>query len=361
MKWLCFSIPFLLCVSVRAQIIFTTNSLPSQPGDYSYSYFSTDVNVSAMLALNTNADTNAPPPPGGPTSNGVPQFWKFSQAQQSEETVQRTDIISASAGEDGSDFPMATYAEQDSTNGTPFAWQYYGFSNSGSNPGRLYYGLYEPVNAPASASAVFVPPSVDIPGTVQYGQTWTRSLHWNTTYYGFITVSNYFTCNASVDAFGTLALPDIGLVSALRVHEVHSYTSTELVYGGAYLVGIITNQFYYWLAPGLGVAVQVTLFGNNEVTDESPPFTNSVLRMYQASYFTNSTTGPAVPGNLRIQRQSGSAVLIWDNFTNVTSYQVQYTGSFPVTNWQTLGTAVGNSWTDTMTLPDRFYRVIGNP
>ena len=131
----------------------------------------------------------------------------------------------------------------------------------GTNQGRIYYGFDEPV-AGASPEAVFVPPTIDIPATVQLGQTWTRSLYWPTLYYEVILVSNYFTCCANVDAAGSMALPGIGTVQALRVHEVHSYTISEVT-DPPILLDMHTNDYYYWLVPGVGVAVQVILYGNN--------------------------------------------------------------------------------------------------
>ena len=112
-----------------------------------------------------------------------------------------------------------------------------------SNSGRLCYGLDAPENEPVTEWAVFVPPTVDIPSTVQLGQTWSGSLYWLTIYYEILLVSNYYSFSASVDAYGTLVLPAIGAVPALRVHEIDTYRVSD-VSDPPLLLDINTNQVH---------------------------------------------------------------------------------------------------------------------
>ena len=360
-KWLLVFLAIFLPGISQAQIQFTTNDLPCQVGQYNCSYVSSNVDVSRYLTLVTN---RAPPPSGG--GETTPQFWGFSRGQQPYESILRTDIITPADGADGSYFPSAAYAEQTTMEpSSVIAWCYYGFGDEGTNQGRIYYGFDEPV-AGASSEAVFVPPTIDIPATVQLGQTWTRSLYWSTLYYEAILVSNYFAASATVDAFGSLALPGIGTVQALRVHEVHSYT-ISIVADPPMLLDMHTNDYYYWLVPGVGVAVQVILYGSNVVYSEEMPCTNTVQRMCFASYFTNSTvTGssnsiPTFSTNLQISLQGTSVVLNWDAFTNSTNYEVDFTTSLSPASWRSLGTTMGNTWTDSMSHAQGFYQVVGTP
>jgi hypothetical protein len=357
-----FCLSTMASVSAPAQTTFTTNSLPCQFGEDYCSYYSTNVNVTAMLALATNG---APPVPGGGTN--VSQFWDFSQAEQPCETVLRTDIIAPEDGANSGQFPDATYAEQDTLEPTnQIGWLYYGFTDSGTNSGRLCYGIDAPEDVPVTEWAVFVPPTVDIPSTVQFGQTWSGSLYWLSIYFEIIPVSNYYSYSASVDAFGTLVLPEIGAVPALRVHEIESYT-VSVASDPPLLLDINTNQYYYWLVPGIGVAAQVLLLGNNVLYPTDLPYTNMVQRMYYASYFTNSgstspPSGPTLspfPTDLYIQEQSGSVVLNW-TLSNAVNFRIDYTGPL-ATNWQALGNTTSTSWTDTITAAQRFYRVVGLP
>jgi hypothetical protein len=287
-------------------------------------------------------------------TNGA-QYWDFSQPQQDYETVLRTDIIDPADGMGGGSFTNALYAEQDtmetmeSTNQN--AWRYYSITNQG----RIYYGSYV-TNTDADGYQMFSPPTLDVPATVTNGQTWTRTTSWDSTIYtifGPVPIDYQFSATANVDAYGTLVLPVIGAVPALRVHEVHGYIGT--LDGSPEEIEIVTNQYYYWLVPGLGVAVQVLQYGNNILDPGSMPFTNSVERMFHASYF------PVASPSLYIHLQSGSALLNWDTFPNSSSYQVQAIGSLGGTNWQLLGLTTTNSWSDTLSTTQRFYRVVGIP
>jgi hypothetical protein len=357
-KLICLCSGVVLCLTARAQ--FYATNLPSVFGSYNCSYFSTNnVDVPTMLTLTTNSG-GLIPPGSGPT-------WDFSQSQQSYETILRTDIVAPSNGMDSASFPDATYSEQDTTETLTYtnqsAWRYYTITNEG----RTYYGFYVPGTI-ADGLAVFDPPTVDIPATVTNGQSWSRSTGWNSLIYSGgdeKPATFYFSDFATVDAQGTLILPDLGAFQALRVHETHDY---NLVYRGG-SVYTETNQYYYWLVQQLGVAAQITIYGNifEGGLTATPIFTNSVERMYYANYYTNQ---PPLPhdftGNLFIHLQSGAIGLNWLPFTNSlnlvsTGYQVQASSSLPGTNWQVMGLTNGTNWSDTLSSTQRFYRVLGFP
>lgn len=350
---LLYSVLLLGLCAHAAGLHFSATNLPSLAGEYNCSYFSTNnVNVEAMLTFVTNS-TGLLPSPTGPT-------WDFSQLQQTNEAILRTDIIAPADGMDGGSFPDASYAEQDSTitvsSTNQTAWRYYSITNQG----RFYYGFYVP-GTDADGLAVFDPPTLEIPTTVTNGQTWTRTTSWNTTIDGYIPIEYEFSDIATVDAEGTLVLPNLGAMAAWQVHEVQGCTG--YLFGSPYENS--TNQYYYWLAPSLGVAVQITIYGSITVDGEivASPMTNSVERMYFSSYNTNTISPPPspIPQNLLIQVQGGSAVLNWLTFSNSTSYQVLAKGSLVSTNWQLLGLTSGTNWTDTLSPTQRFYRVVGLP
>ncbi len=356
---ICLLFTVLLSTTSPAQTSFLATSLPSQPGECNYSYFSSNVDVTSFLALDTSA------PPGMPGGAGaMPQYWDFSQPQQPYETVLQVNIVPAANGGDSEYFQSATYAEMDTmaTNNI-IGWQYYGFTSSG----RVCYGLDEPV-AGASPEAVLAPACVDIPSTVQLNQTWSNQLYWMTLYYQFILVSNYMSYSAVVDAYGTLILPQIGSVPALRVHETHSYAISEVSLTPI-LLDISTNEYYYWLVPNLGVAAQVTLLGNNALYPAAMPYTNTVVRMFSANYFTNtsvttstnsSSNSVPVPGDLSIQNTGASIVLNWLAFTNCASYRVDFAPCLPP-SWQSLGYTTDTCWTDSIGPIQGWYRVVGSP
>jgi hypothetical protein len=130
------------------------------------------------------------------------------------------------------------------------------------------------------------------------------------------------------------------------------------------LLDINTNQYYYWLVPGIGVAAQVLLLGNNVLDPVDLPYTNTVQRFFYASYYTNNTNSAPPPppstADLYIIDQGGSVVLNWSTLSNAVNFRIDYTASL-ATNWQTLGYTTSTSWTETITATQRFYRVVGIP
>ena len=329
----------LLTLPAVAQTNFSSASLPGTVGNYFRAYYSTNVNVAALLTLTKGAQT-----------------WDFSAGQQSYESIQRTDIVGPDDAGDAASFPAATYAERDTIEpSSQIAWRYYSLTNQG----RYYYGLDNPLEVDASPVAIFNSPTLDIPATVQYGQTWSRAVNWSSLFFGFIPMSTDFTETSTVDAYGTLTLPAIGSVPALRVHETHTYQVYEIVSGSSPVqLDLHTNQYYYWLVPGLGVAAQVYLFGDNVLYPGSLDHTNAVLRVFNANYFTNQVVLGAVSG-LRLRVQGTNALLNWQWMTNATKYRVDSAATLNNASWQTAGQPTTNSWTNAVSGSRQFYRVFG--
>ena len=321
----------LFSLSGHAQLIFTAADLPSQPGQYSRAYISTSVDVSGLVGS-----------PGGP------QRWDFSQPQQPGETVRRMDVTAPSDGGHGSSFPSATYAERytDEPDGSP-SWDYYSVSTS---PGRRYFGLYNAA-PPLPGAVILQAPVVDIPGSISLGTNWTFSC---VAYVDYEEID--LTASAVVDAYGTLVLPQIGEVAALRVNQLNR---EQILLGG---FPFETSYFreYYWLVPGIGKALHVI-----SASGSSPPvldFTpaKEVRRVFEASSITNPPVfGPVA--NLRIRQQNTLAVLDWLRQTNASAYRVEALGDATSTNWLLISQPVTNSWSETLTTTQRFYRVWWKP
>jgi hypothetical protein len=331
----------LLSLEANSQTVFSAGDLPSHTGQYSRMYFSTNVDLSTLLGQ-----------PGGP------RRWDFSQTQQPNESVRRTDVVTTDDGGQGASFPGAAYAERDTDEPTSqIAWRYCTITNAG----RLYYGFYNPVDDPVSPLVVFDQPTLDVPGSVQYGQTWKRSVAWTNEVASLYLVAYHFTASATVDAYGTLVLPNLGEVPALRVKELHDYEASGYFLDSWLPFLSQTNVYYYWLAPGLGMPVQILSIGDNVLDPTTPlPHTNEVLRAFSISYFTNPP--PLKPvSELRIRLNSGLAILEWRQATNASSYSVETSGGLLLTNWQLLSLPATNSWSDPLTSTQRFYRVFYAP
>src|ERR1017187_1427571 len=208
-------------LSAQAQITFTANKLPAVVGDYADEYVSTDTDPSAKI---------------GPT--GGPQAWDFSYALQSGDIIRRMDIVSPTNGGYQASFPQATYAERyTDMPDNVLEWDYY---NIITNVGRYYFGSW----VPNTVTNVFVPPPIDIPAVVGYGTNWSYT---TTT---AAPISEQDTVSVTVDAFGTIILPQLGAFQALRVNQLT--TTREFISGQ--LINTFYIREYYWLVPGFGMA-----------------------------------------------------------------------------------------------------------
>lgn len=327
LSWLIFTL-LLSCASAGAQFTFRASDLPSQVGQYSRAYISTNVDASGLVG-----------------STGGPQRWDFSHKLQPNEPVRRMDVVAPTDGGHNSDFPNAAYAERytDETAGTQ-SWDYY---RIGLNVGRTDYGFYASF---LGGATVLSPPVVDIPDPLGLGTNWSYTTVETTDAIAFDPV--HANVSATVDAYGTVALPQIGEVAALRVNQ--------LTMAQSFLGGIQYFREYYWLVPGIGKAVHVI----SAHSDSPPPlgFTNTyeVRRMFEA----NSLSPPPVftpVANLHIQTQGGLALLTWQPATNASGYRVDGLGTLATTNWQSLGLPTTNFWSDSLTATQRFYRVYVRP
>jgi hypothetical protein len=59
--------------------------------------------------------------------------------------------------------------------------------------------------------------------------------------------------------------------------------------------------------------------------------------------------------------QLGQAVFNWLAASNASAYQVQAVGGLAKTNWQVLASPATNSWSESTTTTQRFYRVFIEP
>jgi hypothetical protein len=334
---LCVTLQF-LCAVAGAQVSFYCADLPQQVGDYSRAYYSTNVNVAQLLG-----------------QSGGPQRWDFSQPQQLNETVRRTDIVSPDEPVPGV-FPRASYAERDTDEpASPIAWRYYSMTNQG----RLYYGFNNPISDPASPVVVFDQPTLDLPCPVQFGQSWTRPVTWSDTVLSFPVVYD-FTAYAQVDAYGTVVLPGLGEIAALRVKELHDYQASYYFFGTWVPFVSQTNISYYWLTPQVGVAAQAILFGPDAFNPTPLPHTNLFLRVFESSAITNPPAATPVAG-LRIRADAGQVAVDWTPETNSSHYRVEGIPLLDSTNWQVLGLPPTNFWNETLISTQRFYRVFAVP
>jgi hypothetical protein len=325
------------CLPAGAQIVFTTNDFPSRTGEYFRGYLGSSVSVGGL--------------PGA--TNG-PQLWDLSFAQNSSEIIQRTDIVDTDDAGDASTFPDATYAERDTdeSDSSDQAWRYYSLTNTG----RVYYGFDDPIDQPVTPLADFETPTLEFPCPLQFGQSWSRTVDWNQVFLQVKLGSTHFTCQAVVDAYGTVILPTLGAVPALRVNEVDTYVTT--VAG----VSPQTNIFreYYWLVRGIGLAAEVISQPQTSIPPANFTSASTTLRVFEASD-PQDLLSPVV--GLQFQLSNGTASFNWRAGTNGTSYRIETAGNLTTPSWQLFSQPFTNSWSTNIAPlgTQEFFRVFSKP
>ena len=354
----CLFVSLISSVQSYAQITFSATNLPSQiAADYTRAYVNTnEIDVSNVIG-----------PAGGP------QRWDFSQPKVAAEFIQRMDVVSVNDGGQGASFPEAAFAERRTreSNGAR-NWEYYRIV---TNEGRHYYGFYD-ANANSDCPLkVFQLPTIDLPDGIHFGQTWDRATDFDDCAdIGFfiIDLAVHFTSHGDADAFGTLLLPCIGEVPALRLKEINTYEVTDVSLGLFDSTSYFTN--YSWLVRGVGRAVQIIIPGPTEsfvnlppspkVNDLRTPLSpNTVIAKTVLRVFEANNVADRLRPRLTIRLQGGHTILDWAGMTNCSGYRLEYSDNLSQTNWQTAADISTNSWTDPMaaTQATKFFRLLLKP
>lgn len=325
-------------------ITFTLDDLPRSPGVSQDFYFD-------------------PAPVGPPLgSKGGPQRWDFSGPRTGSEVVHTIDVLSSADGADADQFPAAAYVERLTRQSTGVrSWSYY---RAIPGEGRAYYGFYDTVSNPADPLLVFEQPTLDLPATVAFGQGWSRSADWQDLVEAAglqLTVAVHFTCTAAVNAYGTLVLPELGEVPALRVMELHAYASEDLTFG--FPLGTQYQRLYYWLAKGLGKVVTVTSKSGTSAPPENLAPVGSVLRLFASRGFPITSDLQPVR-QLTAGLQAQDLLLQWAKEPAAILYHVQAVDDLAFqADWPPLSSTTNTSWSTPLAdgPPRRFFRVFWSP
>lgn len=307
-------------MTTSSQTVFTLADLPSSVGDFCRAYVSTnELDVSGLIG-----------------TKGGPQRWDFSAQPGADEEVRRIDVVSPQDGGHEAGFGEAGYAERTTrvSNGLQ-SWSYYAAL---PDEGRAYFGFYDPISNPVDPATVFDAPTIDLPARVAYGQTWHREVDFRDLLdLGFIQIDVliHFTCDAGADAYGSVVLPGIGEVPALRVNELHTYDTQDITLGLP--LGQQYVRSYYWLVKDVGQAVQII----SKPDSTAPPpdrFRSAATfyRVFESSRLASSHQPQSVK-NLRIARKGAEVFLSWDPESAATRYQVEAADGLGATaSWRLL-------------------------
>ncbi|MBM3879568.1 MAG: hypothetical protein FJ387_07575 [Verrucomicrobia bacterium] len=345
---------------LQAQIAINASDMFNVVGQYYLAHANkVEVDVSGRLGF-----------PGGP------QAWDFQSGPQA--AVFRFDYVAPADAPAASTFPEASFVERktDLSDGNQ-AWMYLA---QVPGRGRMNHGFHDPSFSATMPSSPFVPPLLDFPDAISFGDKWSGS----TTFDSEISFQDLgggddlgggllFTipvrinlaASATADAHGIVSQPGIGFGECLRVNELTQYDiAVDLGLGDGYQT--ISTQFvrnYYWLRKGRGIAVQIT----SRQLDTPPPddfaIAAAFVRMYETNHPDGTVTVPVIR-DLRIVLQKDGALLTWTKASGIASYRVESTTD-PARpgSWTALQTTTSNFIVDKTANapghPIRFYRVVG--
>ena len=328
---------FLLRLSLSAQVVFRTSDVPGDPGRDAWKEWE-------------DQSGKDPRPLTGTT--GGPQRWDFSWPQAVGEVVRATSIVLPDDGGYGGSFPNAAYAERTTNESDGCqSWSYYKLV---PGTGRAHYGFRDNCKSP-QPEIVNAVPTVDLPEGISFGQSWQRQADWNDVLdigIAVLDVTIYFTSQSQVDAYGTILLPGIGEVPALRLNELHSYRTWV-----PDLNLEIENHYfrnYFWLVPGIGIAAHVLSPASTSILPADFSSSAAISRVFQSNRYPQRRPVQ----NLQIERVGNGMLLSWDPNPAAAGYDIEFALRLDNSSWTPLAVSPGRTYVDTaITPPSKFYRV----
>jgi hypothetical protein len=262
--------------------VITSTDFFSDTGDY-YRSWSNDSNVSVSGLLG---------------STGGPQTWDFSTGPTDD--VKRFDYVPTDDGDDpgagfyaADHYPLADFSQRMTEEiGGDQAWMYLDQTPA---VGRTNYGYYWPDgNASTNDWSVFTPSILDFPDPMEFGDTWFLQTTYQFQMYDLgqvLDVRVDMTIDASVDAWGTVVLPSLGPVDAVRVNT----EQTSVIYvwlGGSWLpTGTQYVRIYDWIGVGSDIIVEI----GSVVSDASmPPDGFTIAATFVRQFENSNPTAPPV-------------------------------------------------------------------
>ena len=350
--------------AARGQVTITADDMFNKPGQFYRAYINaTDAAVSGRLGK-----------PGGP------QAWDFTTGPT--DKILRFDYLPPDENPFPDVFPEAGIVERktDESSGSLA----YLFLEQVPGRGRKVFGFFDPEFGAGSQASVFATPIFDFPETIGMNDSWATSVSFiseiglldtevdpNDPFgVGGFSFSIPLRINMSstfeVDAYGIVNQPGVGFGDALRVNELQTISIDADLTGDGQFDNVSTDfvRTYYWLRPGLGIAIQITSIQQST----PPPEEFSTAIAFVRTFETNHPKGedrPIVAGVTGLKATFGgnSVLLNWDSAPNVTSYIVEYTDNIgDPSSWKSLGETVSNFLIDTEIADHgvRYYRIVGS-
>jgi len=284
-----------------AQISIRSTDLPSLPHENRRAYFEKpEIPVADRIG-----------------TTGGPQHWDFSYPRRSTEIVYNLEMVPADAGSCSAKAVGAKYAERTTrADSGCSSFEYYSLDEG---RGRLYWGMCDPCGNPSGTGVVFKSSTLELPDCT-YGDSWERTVEWDDLIdpgIGPVEIAVQFVSNSRVDAFGTLRLPNLGDVPALRVNETNTYTTFWKDLGIP--LGSQTFHNLYWLVPKIGRAVYLVSKASASGVPSLAALPGSIIRVFEAD-LDGEEIKPVT--GLRAERSGRSLKLSWDTMSVGAQYVI---------------------------------------
>lgn len=225
------------------------------------------------------------------------------------------------------------------------------------NVGAELLGYYAPVNSPGDPYVVLDQPIVEVPDPLVLGAEWSGTANFvNVLVLGgmVIPVNVTLTQEAVADAYGTVLLPGIGEVDALRVNQMVRFLSEV---PGIGVIQDVYSRSFLWYAPRFGLVSMVTAASAEAIPPTDFTAADSVLRLTEAVGFWPGSGDPFI-ADATITFLEGAVLLSWDGGPEGTVFRVE-TLTDPETGWELL---VETTETEIIDPFDeggrRFYRIL---
>jgi hypothetical protein len=325
-----------LCLTTdagRAQVSLSASDVYSVMGEYSLSYFRSNIDLTPII--------------GQPGSN----TWDFSQPQAANDVVARMDVVPISDSGDETDFAGATFAWRymgGAIQGT--SWEYYSLD---ATNGLVFYGTYYPVGYGALPAVPATPPIAVLSPSIAFGASWSSEYEFAVQDPLFGTVTALYQATTVVDAYGTLKLPGLSPLSALRMATSENYYEQDPFFGTWDLFQQDTN--WQWLASGVGYAAQAVSYAPNLYSTSAQPYTNSFSRE-----FTDPVN--SLLASVSISVKNRVVNLSWGTSTKVTGYLLDKSTNLSAGIWLPVAQTASNYWQEpSLDVQQEFYRVRPQP
>ncbi|MBU1698542.1 MAG: T9SS type A sorting domain-containing protein [Candidatus Eisenbacteria bacterium] len=228
---------------------------------------------------------------------GGPQTWDFTTGPTGE--IKRFDYVATDDGDDpgagffaGDHYALADFSQRMTEEiGGGQAWMYL---DQIAAQGRTNYGYFWPDgNASTDDWSVFTPPILDFPDPLAYGDNWLLSTTyqfqmWDTM---VLDIRIDLTINAEADAWGTVILPNLGPIDAIRINT--EQTSAVYVWIDQwYPVSTQYNRIYDWIGVDSDLIVEiVSTVSETGMPPDNFTIASSFVRQFENS---NPTAAPVI-------------------------------------------------------------------